>query len=200
LTGIQCVRNELGARDSSGRRHPNPIRGTEFLRRLDTLIITIGDEPDIDYMASMGIEINERGTLRTDPDTLATSRAGVFAGGDVVTGPNTVVDAIASGKKAALMIGRYLRREKMKPSEPMRIPQVYVAPCGISEEEAGELRRAEPPTLPIELRKRSFSEVELPLLEEDARREAKRCLRCDLEFTEFTASEPELATAGVKTV
>jgi NADH:ubiquinone oxidoreductase subunit F (NADH-binding)/NADPH-dependent glutamate synthase beta subunit-like oxidoreductase/(2Fe-2S) ferredoxin len=200
LTGIQCVRNELGARDSSGRRHPNPIRGTEFLRRLDTLIITIGDEPDIDYMASMGIEINERGTLRTDPDTLATSRAGVFAGGDVVTGPNTVVDAIASGKKAAVMIGRYLRREKMKPSEPMRIPQVYVAPCGISEEEAGELRRAEPPTLPIELRKRSFSEVELPLLEEDARREAKRCLRCDLEFTEFTASEPELATAGVKTV
>ncbi|MBZ5554357.1 MAG: FAD-dependent oxidoreductase [Acidobacteriia bacterium] len=200
LTGIQCVRNELGTRDSSGRRQPNPIHGTEFLRLLDTLIITIGDEPDIEYITSMGIEINERGTLRTDPDTLATSRAGVFAGGDVVTGPNTVVDAIAAGKKAAVRIGRYLRGDEMKPSEPVRVPQVYVEPCGISEEEAGELRRAEPPTLPIELRTQSFSEVELPLLEEDARREAKRCLRCDLEFTGPGASEPELATAGVKTV
>jgi NADH-quinone oxidoreductase subunit F len=200
LTGIQCVRNELGARDASGRRYPNPIRGTEFLRLLDTLIITIGDEPDIDYMTSMGIEINERGTVRTDPDTLATCRAGVFAGGDVVTGPNTVVDAIAAGKKAAVMIGRYLRGEEMKPPESVRLPQVYVAPCGISEEELAEIRRAEPPTLPLELRKQSFSEVELPLLEEDARREAKRCLRCDLEFTVPRASEPEFATAGVKTV
>jgi NADH-quinone oxidoreductase subunit F len=199
LTGIQCVRNELGARDASGRRYPNPIRGTEFLRLLDTLIITIGDEPDIDYMTSMGIEINERGTVRADRDTLATGRAGVFAGGDVVTGPNTVVDAIAAGKKAAVMIGRYLRGEEMKPPESVRVPQVYVAPCGISEEELAEIRRAEPPTLPLELRKQSFSEVELPLLEEDARREAKRCLRCDLEFTEPRASELEFAMAGVKT-
>ncbi|MFI5174368.1 MAG: FAD-dependent oxidoreductase [Terriglobia bacterium] len=199
LTGIQCVRNELGARDASGRRYPNPIRGTEFLRLLDTLIITIGDEPDIDYVTSMGIEINERGTVRADPDTLATGRAGVFAGGDVVTGPNTVVDAIAAGKKAAVMIGRYLRGEEMKPPESVRVPQVYVAPCGISEEELAEIRRAEPPTLPLELRKQSFSEVELPLLEEDARREAKRCLRCDLEFTEPRASELEFAMAGVKT-
>ncbi len=199
LTGIQCVRNELGARDASGRRYPNPIRGTEFLRLLDTLIITIGDEPDIDYMTSMGIEINERGTVRADRDTLATGRAGVFAGGDVVTGPNTVVDAIAAGKKAAVMIGRYLRGEEMKPPESVRLPQVYVAPCGISEEELAEIRRAEPPTLPLELRKQSFSEVELPLLEEDARREAKRCLRCDLEFTEPRASELEFAMAGVKT-
>ncbi|MGB7620823.1 MAG: FAD-dependent oxidoreductase [Terriglobia bacterium] len=200
LTGIQCVRNELGARDASGRRYPNPIRGTEFLRLLDTLIITIGDEPDIDYITSMGIEINERGTVWTDPDTLATGRAGVFAGGDVVTGPNTVVDAIAAGKKAAVMIGRYLRGEEMKPPESVRVPQVYVAPCGISEEELAVIRRAEPPALPLERRKQSFSEVELPLLEEDARREAKRCLRCDLEFTEPRASEPEFAMAGVKTV
>jgi NADH-quinone oxidoreductase subunit F len=124
----------------------------------------------------------------------------VFAGGDVVTGPNTVVDAIAAGRKAARMIARSLRGEEMKPSEPLRVPRVYVAPCGISEEEAGELRRAEPPTLPIELRKRSFSEVELTLLEEDAQCEARRCLRCDLEFTQPAASEPDLVTAGVKTV
>jgi NADH-quinone oxidoreductase subunit F len=183
LTGIECVRNKLGELDSSGRRNPVPVLGTEFSRPLDTLIVTIGDEPDIDYISSMGIDVTGKGRLRVDPETLTTSRPGVFAGGDVVTGPNTVVDAIAAGKRAAAMIARYVRGEEMRQPSVARVPHVYVEPCALSDEELSQIRRAEPPTLPVKLRKRSFSEVELSLSEEDARREARRCLRCDLEFT-----------------
>jgi NADH-quinone oxidoreductase subunit F len=183
VTGIECVRNELAKMDASGRRTPVRIAGTEFSLPIDTLIVTIGDEPDIDYIASMGIESTAWGTLRIDPQTLATSRAGVFAGGDVVTGPDTVVNAIAAGKKASLMIGRYLRGEELKQPSAVRRPRDYVEACALSEEALAEIRRAEPPLLPIEVRRRSFSEVELCLSAEDASREAKRCLRCDLEFT-----------------
>ncbi len=184
LVGIRCIRNELGQTDSSGRRKPIPIAGTEFSLPLDTLIVAIGEEPDIDYISSMGIEMGEKGTLRIDPETLATNRPGVFAGGDVVTGSNTVVDAIAAGKKAAMMIARYLHGDEMKQPCARKVPQVYVEPCVLSEQELNQTPRAEPPTLPIELRKRSFSEVELCLSAEEATREAKRCLRCDLEFTQ----------------
>ena len=183
VTGIDCVRNELTKMDASGRRTPVPIPGTEFSLPIDTLIVTIGDEPDIDYIASMGIESTAWGTLQVDPQTLVTSRAGVFAGGDVVTGPDTVVDAIAAGKKAAQMIGRYLAGEELKQPIAARRPQHYIEPCTLSEEALAEIRRAEPPLLPIELRRRSFSEVELCLSAEEAIRESKRCLRCDLEFT-----------------
>jgi NADH-quinone oxidoreductase subunit F len=183
VTGIECVRNELAGMDASGRRVPVPVAGTEFRLPIDTLIVTIGDEPDIDYIASMGIASTPRGTLKVDAQTLATSRPGVFAGGDVVTGPNTVVEAIAAGKRAALMIGRYLRNEPLEQPVVARKPEHYIEPCTLSEEALAEIRRAEPPLLPIEVRRRSFSEVELCLAEADAVREANRCLRCDLEFT-----------------
>jgi len=183
VTGIECVRNELTKMDASGRRTPEAVPGTEFSLPIDTLIITIGDEPDIDYIASMGVSSTSRGTLQIDAQTLATKRPGVFAGGDVVTGPDTVVNAIAAGKRAALMIGRYLAGEEMRQPLPARRPQHYVEPCNLSVEALAEIRRAEPPLLPSEVRRRSFSEVELCLSADDAVREAKRCLRCDLEFT-----------------
>jgi NADH-quinone oxidoreductase subunit F len=194
VTGIECVRNELSKMDASGRRTPVPVAGTEFRLPIDTLIVTIGDEPDIDYIASMGIESTPKGTLKVDPQTLASSRPGVFAGGDVVTGPNTVVEAIAAGKKAAVMIGRHLRNEALQQPEAARKPRHYIEPLTLSEEALAEIRRAEPPLLPIEVRRRSFSEVELCLSETDAVREARRCLRCDLEFTKpksEAATQPE---------
>jgi NADH-quinone oxidoreductase subunit F len=200
LSGLECVRNELGELDSSGRRHPVPVPGTEFSVPLDTLIVTIGDEPDIDYISSMGIEVTEKGRLRVDTETLATRRPGVFAGGDAVTGPNTVVEAIAAGKKAAVTIARYLRGEQMRQPSAPGTPRVYVQPCVLPEEELSDIRRAEPPTLPIELRKRSFSEVELSLSQQDATREARRCLRCDLEFTEPKENRTAPRVTGAKPV
>ena len=183
VSGVECVRNVLGDVDAGGRRHPMPVAGTEFVVPLDVLIITIGDEPDIDYLESMGVQITEKGRLRVDGDTLETNRPGVFAGGDVVTGPNTVVQAIAAGKKAAVTINRYLRGETLREPAAPRLPRVYVEPLAISEDEAARIERASPPTLPIDVRRRSFSEVELSLSVEDASRESRRCLRCDLEFT-----------------
>jgi NADH-quinone oxidoreductase subunit F len=196
LTGLVCVRNRLGATDASGRRHPAPVEGTEFSLPLDVLIVTIGDEPDIDYISAMGVETTGRGTLKVNPETLETSRPGVFAGGDVVTGPDTVVDAIAAGRKAAASIGCYLRGLDMKQPASARVPQVYVEPCMLSEEEIDRIRRADPPTLPVGLRRRSFSEVEMSLATEDAVREARRCLRCDLEFTRRATPEVEQVATG----
>ncbi len=183
LAGIECIKNRLGDVDAGGRRKPVPIPGTERVFMLDTLIVTIGDVPDIEFMSSMGIEVTDWGTLKVDKATLSTTRPGVFAGGDVVTGPNTVVEAIAAGKKAATMIGRYLRGEELKqPGTPL-LPKVYVEPLQLGDEELAEADRVEPPTLPAAARRRDFNEVEQSLSVKDATREARRCLRCDLEFT-----------------
>ena len=189
LAGIECVNNRLGDIDSSGRRKPIPIPGTEHVTLLDTLIVTIGDVPDIDFVSSMGIEITDWGTMKADEETLATSRPGVFAGGDVVTGPNTVVQAIAAGKKAAIMIGRHLRGEELRQPGAALLPEVYLEPLPADGEDLSEAERVQPPMVPAETRKHDFSEVELSFSEEQAIREARRCLRCDLEFTQPTPTE-----------
>ena len=196
VTGVECVRNVLTEVDASGRRHPVPVPGTEFTLPFDLLIVTIGDEPDIAYVASMGLAISEKGTLAVDPDTLATNRPGVFAGGDVVTGPNTVVEGIAAGKKAAVMIDRFLRGEELNKPQTPRLPQVYVSPVPVDEAETLTSDRAAPPTLPADIRRRSFAEVELALSLDEATREARRCLRCDLEFTKAAHEEAMGVTVG----
>jgi len=185
VAGIQCVKNELGDRDNSGRRRPVPIPGSEETIRLDTLIIAIGEKPDIGGIVgekATGLESTRWGALQVDPDTLATERPGLFAGGDVVTGPNTVVDAIAAGRRAAKMIGRHLAGEELRQPAQCHLPDVFVAPA-----EAGEGRpavsRPKVPTLTASECARSFDEVEGAIDAKTAMREAQRCLRCDLQFT-----------------
>jgi NADPH-dependent 2,4-dienoyl-CoA reductase/sulfur reductase-like enzyme len=146
-------------------------------------------------MKSMQIEMGRAGTIRVDPETLATNRAGVFAGGDVVTGPNYVVEAIAHGKLAAKVIDRYIRGEPLKVGPEVRIPEVYVPPVEETEEEYSKIARTEPPRLPPELSRRSYAEVELSLSTVEAVTEARRCLRCDLEFTK-PKEEAKKAAAG----
>jgi len=189
LAGIECVKNRLGDPDSSGRRRPVPLGGTERVFLLDTLIVTIGDVPDVDYISSMGIDVTDWGTLQIDEETVTTSRPGVFAGGDVVTGPNTVVEAIAAGKRATIMIDRYLRGESLRQPGRVSLPQVYVEPVAVDEHAADADERARAPMLSALARRRSFDEVELTLSEEEAKREARRCLRCDLEFTTAQSEE-----------
>jgi len=183
LYGVECIRNKQGEVDISGRRNPVPIPGTEHFIPLDTLIVTIGDIPDIDYVTSMGIETTKWGGLKIDNNTLATNIPGVFSGGDVVTGPNTVVQAIAAGKKAAVMIDRYLNGEELEQTPEVRLPRVYIEPPQLGDEEAAQQERIAPTTISIEARKRSLDEVELTLSVQAARYEARRCMRCDLEFT-----------------
>jgi len=194
LSALECVRNELGDTDSSGRRRPVPVEGTEHMIELDTLIVAIGEEPCIDAMlpdSSSGVETTKQSTVRVDSQTLLTNRPGVFAAGDLVTGPNTVIDAIAAGKKAAVMINRYLRNEPMvRPAEP-RLPQVYIEPVELESEQEQPPVRVKTPCAPAEWRKRNFAEVEVSLSVDEATREAGRCLRCDLEFTQPEEEETE---------
>jgi len=195
LADIKCVRNRLGDVDSSGRRKPVPIPDSEFAINLDTLIVAIGESPDSECLASMGLELDKSGRLRTNAKTLCTNRKGVFAGGDLVTGPNTVVDAIAAGKKAAEVIDLYLRGKELAGPPRLKLPKVFIEPAAVGDEEYEEVKRAEPATLPAKSRKKSFAEVELPLSVEQATREARRCLRCDLEFTRYKENEQAKCTA-----
>ncbi|MBN1504347.1 MAG: NADH-quinone oxidoreductase subunit NuoF [Candidatus Eisenbacteria bacterium] len=189
--GVELRKNRLGEMDSSGRRRPVEIPGSEYMEPVDTLITAISESPELDFVVKgdpASPETTDWGTLKVDPDTLCTSQAGVFAGGDVVRGPNTVVEAIADGKKAAVVIDRYLRGQELKQPKTVKLPSVYVAQVEVPEEEGGA-RRVETPHIPIESRKKGFAEVERPFTAEQAKREARRCLRCDLEFTESKREE-----------
>jgi pyruvate/2-oxoglutarate dehydrogenase complex dihydrolipoamide dehydrogenase (E3) component len=182
LTGVECIKMKLGEMDESGRRRPIPIEGSEFVVDLDTLIIAIGEEPDPSFLGTdHGIEVSERGAILADPETFATNIDGVFAGGDAVTGPNTVIEAIASGKIAAEMIDKYIRGESLVREYKLTRPSMYVPPVELTEEEMEEARRVTIPCLPVDERINNFNEVELTITEEMAVREARRCLRCDLE-------------------
>jgi NADH-quinone oxidoreductase subunit F len=189
VTGVECIGNTLGERDASGRRRPVPEEGSERVHDVDTLIVAIGEMPGSACVGKSEIRIGRSGRLEVEAGTLVTSRPGVFAGGDAVTGSNTVVDAIAAGKRAAVSIDRYLRGRPLDvPAEP-RLPRVFVEPVEVEETETPP-ERAEVPTIPVRYRRSSFDEVEKSLSVKAAACEAGRCLRCDLEFTR-PASEQE---------
>jgi NADH-quinone oxidoreductase subunit F len=182
LAGVDFQRNDLGDVDASGRRRPVPKPGTERRRPLDTLIVAIGEQlAPFELEGSMGLEFNRTGQLVVAEDTLETPRPGVFAGGDVVTGPGTVIGAIAAGRKAATMIDRHVHGEALRQPTPHNLPSVYLAPAAEPIDSAAP--RAVVPTAGIAQRASSFVEAEMVLSEADAHRESRRCLRCDLDFT-----------------
>jgi NADH-quinone oxidoreductase subunit F len=181
LIGLKVVKCKLGDLDESGRRRPVPIPGSEYVIELDTLIVAISERPEREGLS--GLKRHDSGTVVVNPESLLTSRPGVFAGGDVVVGPNTVVEAIAAGKRAAHMIGNYVSGKLLKSLPKPRLPSCYVEPVeGVDDESEGAGRIHEP-VLPVERRNKNFKEVELCVSESDARCEALRCLRCDLDFT-----------------
>ncbi len=181
LEAVELIRNRLGAHDASGRRLPEPIPGSETTVKLDTLVVAIGEQlqPFLP-MEEEAAALVERGRVRADRDTLLTPRPGVFAGGDAVTGPNTVIDAIAAGQRAARSIHRFLLGEELMQPASVHLPVVYIAPS----DEAGTGLGATAPIRPAAERTSSFAEVEMCFTAEQARAEARRCLRCDIEFTE----------------
>ncbi|MGW8251604.1 MAG: FAD-dependent oxidoreductase, partial [Anaerolineales bacterium] len=110
LAQIECIRMELGEPDAKGRRRPVPIEGTNFTVEADTAILALGYWPDpVIGESTPGLETHKWGLIVTDRKTGATSRPGVYAGGDAVTGPDLVVTAMSSGRKAAASIDAYLR-------------------------------------------------------------------------------------------
>jgi len=173
LTGIECIRMELGEPDASGRRRPIPVKGSEFTMDVDNVIMAIGQMVD---KAGLPKELTYTGwgTVSVDPVTLETNISGVFAGGDVVAGPADVIGAIAAGKEAAESIDRYLSGMDLRQGRPEQITRVKE----VSKKGVGKKTRATMPLLDPGKRNGSFTEVELGFDEKTAIEEAKRCLNC----------------------
>lgn len=175
LDRICCIEMKLGDVDESGRRRPIPIENSEFDIKADTVILAIGYVPDADILKNTSIFLNKNNTIIVSDETGMTNLKGIFAGGDVVTGPSSVVKAIASGKKAADEIHRYLR--KIPREEEKQLPVL-----GPLNENVIKLikktKRQTMPVLPVYERIHSFEEVELGFTREQAVIEAQRCLNC----------------------
>jgi glutamate synthase (NADPH) small chain len=110
VKGIECIKMELGEPDASGRRSPVPVAGSEFVMEVDTVIMAIGTSPNpLVSRSTPGLEVGRRGTLVADPKTGKTTKEGVYAGGDAVTGAATVIEAMGAGKRSAAAIDEYVR-------------------------------------------------------------------------------------------
>jgi len=113
VTSLECVKMALGEPDETGRRTPKPIEGSEFTVPFDTVILAIGESPSTDFLPKE-IEVGEGNVILVAPFTMETSLPGVFAGGDCVSGPATVVEAVVAGKRAAAQIEQFLKKDTLK--------------------------------------------------------------------------------------
>jgi len=176
IGGVECLDVRSFEFDEEGMLNIDTVKGSEHIMPADTVILAIGQRPEVP--SQFGLSIGRGDTIQVTPDTLATSMDGIFAGGDVATGPATVIDAISAGKKAARSIDGYLK------GEPLDIEEERTSEK-LDEEEIAELqklfpvqRQAEMPELTSDKRVKDFNEVELGYSNEQAQEEAGRCLAC----------------------
>jgi heterodisulfide reductase subunit A len=175
VVGMECIRMKLGEPDASGRRRPVPIEGTEFILDVGTVIVAVGQNVESEGLG--GVQADRQGRLLVDPVTLETTLEGVFAGGDAVSGPASVVEAVGAGIQAAESVHRYLRGLDLREGRRQTWPRpeeivVESTPAGRSVS-----RHSMPEIAPAE-RVCGFEEVELGFSEEQAVAEARRCLAC----------------------
>jgi len=181
VSGVRCIRNQLGEPEKDGRKRPIPIDGSEFDINIDLLIPAVSQSPDISFLPEeIGLEISKWDRLSVNPVTFETNVRGIFAGGDFVTGPRDVIRVIADGRKAALSIHFYLSGEgfEKKPSHFTAVSEVKIDP------DLEKIPRQKMNATPIQERKSVDKEVELGFSKEVAVREAVRCLQCHI-FTIF---------------
>jgi NADPH-dependent glutamate synthase beta subunit-like oxidoreductase len=175
---LENIRMKLGAPDASGRPRPEPIEGSEFKVDVDSVIAAIGQRPDVPKQFEL--ETGRGNIIVADPDTMATAKEHVFSAGDAVTGPASVVEAVRTGKQAAISIDKSLGGKGVLPIEEIKVKDLTSRRTFI-ERQAEESKRVEMPSLSVEDRLKGFDEVELGLTEEMAIVEGRRCWRCDLE-------------------
>src|SRR5271157_810892 len=176
LTGIHCIRMELGEPDESGRPTAVPIEGSEFTIKADSLVIAIGQKAETRAFVD-GLQYSAAGTLSIDPVTLKTSIDGVFAGGDVVSGPSDVISAIGSGQRAAISIELYLAGVDLVKGRPSPLKKIESVPLeGVGKEDRRQLPLLEPE------KRTGFAEVDQGFADElqMAIEESKRCLNCSV--------------------
>lgn len=184
IKAVEMVEMALGTPDNSGRRSVSPIEGSEFILETDHLIPAIGQEVEPGFISpeSDGVAFNSWGTIEVNSNSLMTTRKGVFAGGDCVMGPATLVQAMAQGEKGARAINDYLTcgRVRFFPADRMSQLVGAVQPMiasGVQIPVRHEYR-VKIPELNPEVRKKIFEEVEKPISVEEAYHEAHRCMRC----------------------
>jgi heterodisulfide reductase subunit A-like polyferredoxin len=180
VVGVECVKMKLGQPDDSGRRRPIPVQGRRKILDIDICVTAIGQISDTAAFVDCGIEVNRDNTIKAEAGSLMTCLEGVFAGGDAVSGPSMIVDAVAYGKRAAWYIDLYVRGEAYSDVEyPGGLPAV-----DINEVLARQMEypgdRVEPAELSVEDRVAGFEEVQLPLGEEEAFASAANCLNCGI--------------------
>jgi len=175
LTGLEVMQC-ISVFDENKRFNPKFSPGTESVIPCDTVILAIEQASDLSFLKPEdGIDTTRQGTLKINPDTLMTTAPGIFAAGDIAFGPRLIINAVADGKKAALQIDKFLRGPQWKPKE--RFVQITVLDHHEMAAHYDEYSRLAVPALPIE-RRTGVAEVECGYTEEQARREASRCLRC----------------------
>ncbi|ATW24668.1 NADH-quinone oxidoreductase subunit NuoF [Candidatus Formimonas warabiya] len=174
VKALECMRMRRGNFDVSGRRKSLPVEGSEFLMPVDVVIVAVGQTLKRGFLKGTGVQVIEPGMIGVAPKTYLTSVEGIFAAGDCISGPSTVVEAIKGGKEAAANIDRYLGGDGKV------IPKIEV-----ERKLSGEILEKEQPRhpmncLPVNQRLSGFAEVELGYAEDEAIKEACRCLRCDV--------------------
>jgi NADH-quinone oxidoreductase subunit F len=184
VSGITCERMKLGDFDKSGRKRPVAIAGSKFTLSVDTVIASIGQVPDMTFIPKdSGVSVNKWSTFDLASGTKSqTTNPKFFTGGDALTGPDTVIGAIAAGHQAARDMDAYIRKINNEPAyvEP---PDEFIEVPFVIDEESEEAPQARMPEMHIPDRKRNFKEVELGYKKMIAVLEASRCLRCDAEIS-----------------
>jgi len=176
MVRLECMRMELGEPDSSGRRRPLPIKGSEFVESYDSVIAAIGQMPEVP--AGFQVATGRGNLIQVSGSDNATSVQGVFAGGDAVTGPASVIKAIAAGRKGAIGIDKYLGGSGLIDEELAPVEEVDF--WRGREENLASQPRCGVSHVPVEQRLGGFSEIEHGYDEQAAFNESLRCLQCDL--------------------
>jgi NADPH-dependent glutamate synthase beta subunit-like oxidoreductase/NAD-dependent dihydropyrimidine dehydrogenase PreA subunit len=170
---LTLTRMQLGKPDASGRPSPVPIEGSEYKKEVDNVIAAIGQVPV--GTRSLDVALTQADFIQADAATLATDKAGVFAGGDIVTGPASIIDAIAQGRKAAASIDKYLGGSGQI-DQALTVPEQEVV---VVDYQAGDQERVVMPCISLDERTCSFAAVEAGLSQDLAIKEAERCRGCD---------------------
>jgi NADPH-dependent glutamate synthase beta subunit-like oxidoreductase/coenzyme F420-reducing hydrogenase delta subunit/NAD-dependent dihydropyrimidine dehydrogenase PreA subunit len=179
VSGMECVRMQLGRPDDTGRQRPVPMAGTEFEIPLDMVVLAIGQIPDVAFLRQThGINVSRDQRIKVDEMTFATDLPGVFAVGDAVTRDKmSAIEAIGMGKQAAGAIDAHLKD---------MAPDTHLHPSrglAVSRREMNDAELVPKPRIPVQAlpmdkRLKSFAEVEQPYTEKQAQAEAQRCLAC----------------------
>ncbi len=202
LKSVTCIKMELGEPDKSGRRRPVPIKNSEFELKLDFILAAIGQKTVVDFLDNVNehfeneqLKINRWGDIDANPKTLQTGVSSIFAAGDGVTGPATLIEAIAQAKIASLSCHQFLMNEEIKAVEKEFLSKKDNFKKQVSEDYFGKFEsftKNEMPTLDKNNRV-NFKEVELGFDERTCQNEANRCLECGCE-SYFTCDLKKYAT------